>query len=163
MGPIGLAFGIACAVVLVSAAFSRSRTAIAGALVLCVMWGVTKVFHCPSDSSEGLQIDAICSLLGGAFAVLALAVHGHWWLRVFTASMLASAFLTFAYAWSLHFGFAPPKWTYELSVNMLYGIAMLANFSPGLHHGGRVFRSFVSRRAHGRAGHGAASPQAREG
>ena len=128
------------------------------------MWTITKVYQFPSDSEPGLQTDAICSLLGGCFGVLSIASDfSSRWRRVFTAAMLCSAFATFSYAWSLHFGFAPPKPIYEASLNVLYGIAIAANFSTGLQNGRRLFRLWVSGGDHVGARRSAGGRQAREG
>jgi len=139
VGPIAIAFGLACVAALVLAALARSWAAFIGAVVLSAMWAITKIYHFPSDSVEGIQTDAICSLLGGVFGVLAVAGRSSdLWRRSFTAAMLASAFATFAYAWSLRFGFAPPKPLYEFTLNMLYAIAIASDASPGLSRGIRL-------------------------
>lgn len=164
MGPIAIGFGLACAATFVAACVSMSRVAIAGAVVLAVMWAITKIYVFPSDSEPGLQTDAVCSLLGGCFGVLAMASDlGSLWRRVFTASMLASALATFGYSWALYFGFAPPKLLYEGALNMLYGIAIAANFSTGLQNGRRLFLAILSGGNHVGASPGVGGRKAREG
>jgi hypothetical protein len=163
MGPIAISFGLACVATFVAACVSMSRVAIAGAVVLAVMWGITKIYAFPSDSEPGLQADAVCSLLGGCFGVLAMASDmGSRWRRVFTASMLASALATFGYSWSLYFGFAPPKPLYEGALNMLYGIAIAANFSTGLQNGRRLLLTLLSGGDHVGARPGFGGHKARE-
>lgn len=142
MGLVGISFGVASAVTLSVAAFSRSRALIGAAATLAFMWGLTKLARYPSDSDMGIYVDALDFLVGGACGVILVSCDPRqYWRRIFVSTMVAGLFLITAYAWSLETGFIIPKKAYEATSNMLYAIALLCVFTRGLRDGALAVRS----------------------
>lgn len=144
MGPIAISFGIACAAVLVTAAFCRSRDAILGAVVLAVMWGLTKVFHFRAVEPERIMLDAFCDMLGALAGIYIMhrrpALFLPWML---TASMMISGLLVVLWAIARNMGFDGSSYPYSLARNVLYLIALLSVLSLGLHDGAVHIRAWL--------------------
>lgn len=151
MGPVAITFGILCAVVLVAAAFCRSRDAIIASLVLTGLWALTKVVVVDRNSAEGIMVAAGSKAAIGLTGLWLMHRRPHLiWPRILVCSQLVAAFLVVLWAAALNSGFNPPLYPYAVCLNLLYLIALLAVLSLGLHDGAVSFRLWLSRHHHDR-------------
>lgn len=144
MGPVAITFGIASAVVLVTAALCRSRDATIAAFVLFCAWGATKVFQFDRWQAERTILDALtamsCALAGVYLMHRRPRLLAPWSL---TATMMLSGLLVALWEAARSMGFELPSFPYALARNALYMIALLSVLSLGLHDGAVHIRAWM--------------------
>lgn len=152
MDPVTLGYGVACAAVFMIAAFSsRAWQDVTASVALIVMYALTKAFHYPSDSIEGIALDAVMPVIGALTACFIIQASPRlYWPRIMVCAMLLTSVEVFAFAWSLHYGFAYPKNTHRAIDNVLYAVALASVASPGVRNGIGVVRLWVLGHYHNR-------------